>query len=98
APTPEGDARGCGSICQRSNLQLSFKTGANAGKTAKVEVVTVTLHDAKNGANLATLVASAPRSWNGTSYVPWTEILTSSSDVKASYDLSAPAWSKIGTG
>lgn len=82
---------GCG-ICRESNVQLSFKTGA--GTAAKIEITSVTLYDAK-GTQLDTLDASTPQSWNGTAYVAWDQSLAPSSNVKASYQLSAPSWSTI---
>jgi hypothetical protein len=94
APTPDGG--GCGLPCQQSNLQLSFKTGAGEGKSAKIAITSVALHDAKNGTKLDTLTASAPKSWMGNGYGAWDETLKASSDLKATYDLSAPNWSKIG--
>jgi hypothetical protein len=94
APTPDG--KGCGSICRESNVQLSFKTGA--GDKSTVEVVAVTLHDGKTGSKLDTLKASDPQSWTGSTYAPWDQTLSPSSELKASYDLTAPAWSTIGSG
>lgn len=93
APTDGGQ---CGSICRESNVQLSFKTGA--GSAAKVEITSVTLHDSKTGAKVDTLQASSPQSWNGSGYAAWDETLAPSSEIKASYDLTAPKWSAMGTG
>ena len=94
APTPDG--KGCGLVCQQSNVQLSFKTGA--GKSAKVQILAVTLHDATTGAKVDDLDPSKPQLWTGSVYAAWNETLTPSSDMKTSYDLSAPSWSTIGSG
>ena len=93
---PDAEGGGCGSICQQSNMQLSFETGA--GTSAKVEITAVTLHDAKTGAKLDDLEAKSPRSWTGSAYAAWDQTLAPTSTVKASYDLSAPSWSTITNG
>jgi hypothetical protein len=93
---PAEDGGTCGFVCQQSNLQLSFTSGA--GEPAKVEIVEVTLHDATTGNQVDTLTASSPKAWTGSSYAAWNETLSASAVVKATYDLSGPKWSTIGDG
>ena len=87
---------GCGgpSYCQQSNVQLAFTASAGT-QSAKVEVVSVTLLDAASGNLADTLKASHPQVWNGNGYTTWDESIKPGGDMKASYDLSAPAWSKL---
>jgi hypothetical protein len=84
---------GCGG-CQRSSVQMAFDVTSGKG-TAKVEIVSVTLHDASTGKQLDALKAGSPQQWMGNAYVPWDESLAA--DLKASYELSAPAWSTFAT-
>lgn len=91
-----GSGTGCGgSLCQQSNVQLSFKAG-DGRSSAHVEIVSVTLHDAASGALVDTLKPSKPQAWTGNGYAAWDETIKPAGDLKASYDLSAPAWSTIG--
>jgi len=85
----------CGGGCQQSNMQLQF-TATAAGQTAKIEIGEVTLHD-DAGNKLDTLTSSSPKSWNGSAYAPWDQTVAPSATLKTSYNLSAPAWSKIGS-
>ena len=94
APSQDGGI--CGTVCQQSNMQLSFKTGA--GQAVKVEVIKVTLHDEATGNEVDALDAGAPQAWNGNAYAAWDGTLAPSSERKASYDLSAPEWSKVSAG
>lgn len=105
APTPDGGAdsakaapsNGCGtptSYCQQSNVQIAFTAGAGT-RNAKIEVVDVTLYDVASGKVVDVLKSSHPQVWSGNGYAAWNEQLTPSTDLKASYDLSAPAWSTI---
>jgi hypothetical protein len=98
APSDSGAdaASGCGgpSYCQPSNVQLAF-TAAAGTKSAKIEVLDVTLLDQASAQILDVLTASHPQVWSGNAYAPWDELVTPSSDMKTSYDLSAPAWSTL---
>ena len=87
---------GCGgtSYCQQSNVQIAFTAGAGS-KSAKVEVVTVTLIDAATGKTVDTLTASHPQAWIANSYASWDETIKPAGELKASYDLTAPAWSTL---
>jgi hypothetical protein len=92
-------AGGCGGggWCQQSNVQLAFN--AAAGTTgATITVLQVTLHDATDGSQVDALEASNPRAWDGSTYAPWTGAIAPSSDVKATFDLSAPSWSTMASG
>ena len=80
-----------------ANVQLAFVAGA-ASTSASVEVVSITLVDATSGSVVDTLEASSPQVWNGGGYVPWNQQVTPGGDLRASYQLSAPAWSSIDPG
>ena len=80
-----------------ANGQLAFVAGA-ASTSASVEVVSITLVDATSGSVVDTLEASSPQVWNGGGYVPWNQQVTPGGDLRASYQLSAPAWSSIDPG
>ena len=90
APAP-----GCGgtSYCQQSNVQIAFSAGAGS-QAARIEIVRVELLDA-TGSIVDTLTASEPQAWNGNGYSPWDQAVKPAGDTKTSYDLTAPAWSKI---
>jgi hypothetical protein len=87
---------GCGgpSYCQQSNVQIAFTAGAGT-QSAKVEIVTVTLLDSATDKVVDTLKASHPQVWSGNAYASWDESIKPAGDLKASYDLSAPAWSTL---
>ncbi len=89
-------APGCGgtSYCQQSNVQIAFNAG-NGTQSAKVEIVSVTLLDSASGNLLDTLTTSHPQVWSGNAYATWDQTIKPAGDLKASYDLSAPAWSKL---
>lgn len=95
---PAADGGGCGgggSFCQQSNVQIAF-VSATGTQSASIEVVSVTLHDSATGDLVDTLTASKPQSWTGTGYAAWDQTIKPSTELKASYDLSAPKWSTIG--
>ena len=92
-PAP-GGCGGTSSYCQQSNVQLAFTAGAGS-KSAKVEIVTVTLIDAASGKTVDTLTASHPQAWSVNSYASWDETIKPAGELKASYDLTAPAWSTL---
>jgi len=103
APTDAGSGGaakgGCGggSFCQQSNMQLSFK--ASAGTTsAKIEIVSVTLHEGSSGNLLDDLTASKPQIWSGSGYTAWDQTVKPNGETKASYNLSAPSWSTLSGG
>jgi hypothetical protein len=104
AKSPPSNVGGCGgtSYCQQSNVQIAFNgaTGqrdeqGNPLRSAKVEIVSVTLLDATSGKVVDTLKASHPQSWTGNAYGAWDETISPAGDLKASYDLTAPAWSTL---
>jgi hypothetical protein len=85
---------------QGSNVQIAFNA-SDSGKSARVEVVNVTLLDSATGGLVDTLAASKPQIWNGNGYTAWDQSVTPGGDLKASYDLTSPQWSTIdgdGTG
>lgn len=87
---PGGTTR-CGGGCRPSNLQISFTTGAT-GTTAKVEISSVTLHDASSDVEIAKLTVSNAQLWDKTSstYKSWDGTLGTSLTANASYTLSTP--------
>lgn len=89
-------APGCGGggYCQQSNMQLAFNAAAGT-QAARVEIVAVTLHDSASGNLVDTLISSKPQAWSGSGYSAWDETIKPASELKASYDLSAPKWSTI---
>ncbi|MDB4934795.1 MAG: hypothetical protein JWP87_1767 [Labilithrix sp.] len=86
---------GCGgAFCQQSNMQIAFTATAGT-QSAKVEVVDVTLLDAATGKIVDTLKATKPQVWSGNAYSAWDQTIKPAGELKASYDLSAPAWSTL---
>lgn len=85
---------GCGG-CQASNVQISFKAGEGSAP-AKIEIVSVTLNDAGDGAEVDQLEASSPQKWDTSGgYSAWDQTIAPKSELKASYTLSSPAWSTM---
>jgi hypothetical protein len=82
----------CGGPCDFSSVQLAFASGSS-GTAAHVQITQVALLDAATGMDLQALTAYTPLVWNGTQYDPWDETVAPSSQIKASYTLSPPAWS-----
>jgi hypothetical protein len=80
-----------------SNLQLAFMAGS-AGQSAPVEIASATLVDDASGAFVEVLAASAPQVWNGSRYTPWDQRVTPAGDLRASYSLTTPDWSKMDSG
>jgi hypothetical protein len=87
-------AAGGGGFCQPSNLQMAFIADAGT-KGAAFEIVKAELLDSSNGAVIDALTVTKPQIWNGSGYVTWDQNVTPGGDLKASYDLSSPQWSKI---
>lgn len=85
---------GCGG-CQQSNVQLSFTSGEGTAP-AKIEILSVTLHDAADGSELDQLETSNPQKWNSSGgYSAWDQTIAPKTELKASYTLSSPAWSTM---
>lgn len=102
APRPAGDGGagdiapgGCGGYCRSSSVQISFKASAE-GKAASVEIVNVVLLEGTK--ELETLTPSNPKAWNaaGSGYTTWNQSVSPGAEVRSTYSLSAPSWSKIG--
>ena len=85
---------GGGSFCQQSNVQIAFNAGPGNGAT-HVEIVSVALLDSASGQIVGTLTSSKPQAWSGNGYAAWDQTIKAAGDLKASYDLTAPAWSKM---
>ncbi len=75
-------------------MQIAF-SAVGGSKNAQVQVVSVKLVNATTGALVDTLTAKKPQAWNGTVYSAWDETIKPSSELKASYDLSAPSWNSV---
>jgi len=87
----------CGGPCDFSNVQIALTSGKTGGP-AHVTVVSGSLIDAATGAELQSLTAYTPLAWNGAKYEPWDETIAPSTELKASYTLSPPAWSTVNDG
>lgn len=86
---------GCGGGCQQSNVQISFTSSDGSG-AAKIEIVSVTLHDAGDGSELDQLETSNPQRWSTSGgYSAWDQTIAPKTELKASYTLSSPAWSTM---
>jgi hypothetical protein len=85
----------CGGPCKFTNVQLSF-TSTKDGAPSKVTIVGASLLDAATEKEVAELSAYTPLAWNGAQYVAWDENVAAGAQVKASYTLSPPPWSKLG--
>lgn len=96
AAPSQGDCApgGCQSYCQQTNVQIAFSAGPGTAGAA-IQIVKVDLMDSASGTLVETLTSSKPQVWNGSSYATWNQIVTPGGDLKASYDLSSPSWSKI---
>jgi len=66
------------------------------GPAAKIAIRTITLFDAEDRQDLDRSTRANPRPWSGNGYAPWSEVLEPSSEVKATYDMTAPKWATIG--
>lgn len=78
----------------QANVQLAF-LATEATDSASVEVLSVALVDASDGAVVDTLTPSMPQVWNGSGYTPWDQRITPGGDLKASYELTTPKWSTV---
>lgn len=91
----DGGSCGGGSFCQQSNVQIAFTSG-DGSAPAKIQIVSVTLHDANDGSQIDELDASNPQKWNTSGgYQAWDQSIAPKTELKASYSLSAPAWSTM---
>ncbi len=87
----------CPSLCQQSNVQLAITTTADGAVAALTwEVVRVTLHDFETGEELQELTWREPRVWQESGYAEWDELLPAPSELRTTYDLSAPDWGLVG--
>ena len=89
-----GDGCSSGASCADSNVQIAFNAEAGSNKTS-IEVVKATVVDASSGELVDTLTSSDPQLWNGNGYAAWDQNVPAGGDLKASYTLSSPDWSKI---
>lgn len=79
--------------CTQSTLQIAF-TGQGDVKS-KVELEELRLLDPGSGKPVATIDAREPASWEGSAYQSWDETIGPNQEVKSSYELSVPDWSKV---
>ena len=75
-------------------MQISFKASAE-GSAAAIEITKVVLIEGADK-ELETLTPSNPKAWNGTGYVTWNQSIAPGAEVRSTYSLSSPAWSKNG--
>ena len=85
----------CPSFCQQTSVQISFDA-TQMDTAVPVEIVSVRLLDADSGASLGVLSARNPQQWQNESYVAWDSQLLPGSELRTSYQLSAPDWASIG--
>ncbi|MFO0676672.1 MAG: hypothetical protein U0169_09065 [Polyangiaceae bacterium] len=93
APSPDGGSCGGGGFCQQTNMQLTFAVAGTSG-TAKVAVVETRIYVKGESTPFDTLKSREPQAWKTNAYVAWDETLSPGPDLKTSYKLSAPDWSK----
>ncbi len=108
ARRPASDAGGafdsaCGSFCRQTNLQITFTvaavgTASSTEPTRPVSITSVRLIDQATGVELDTLTPREPQRWEGAQYVTWDNTLRGYGETRASYKLSAPNWTRIGSG
>ncbi len=94
---PSGDvAPGCGGgfTCRQTSVQLSFKA-TNEGSSAPVQITRVVLLE-ETDSELQDLASSNPRAWTEAGYAVWDQTIAPGAELKASYALTAPTWSKHG--
>ena len=84
----------CGG-CRQSSVQISFKASAE-GSAAPIEISSVVLIE-DSGRELEVLTPSNPKAWNGSGYAVWNQTIAPGADVRSSFSLSSPAWSKHGS-
>jgi len=95
APGEAAPSPGCGGYtCRQTSVQLSLKA-TNEGSAAKVSITKVTLLE-ESDVSLEDLASSGPRVWTEAGYATWDQEIAPGEDVKSSYSLAAPAWSKHG--
>jgi hypothetical protein len=92
----------CG-FCQQTNLQITFTVAAvgaasSTEPTRPVSITSVRLIDQATGVELDTLTAREPQRWEGAQYVTWDNTLRGYGETRASYKLTAPNWTRIGSG
>lgn len=89
-------APGCGGtpFCRATGVQLSFKA-TNEGSKETVEVTRVELLE-EDDTELEDLAASAPKKWNDAGYAAWDRSIAPGDDLRTSWTLASPSWSKHG--
>lgn len=93
----------CGGFCQQTSLQLTFDVAALGAPASTdpanaVSVTSVRLIDVATGAALDTLTPREPQRWQGSQYGAWDGTLRGYGETRASFKLSAPNWTRIGSG
>jgi hypothetical protein len=81
-------------MCTQSSMQIAFTEQGDL--PARVVIERITLVDPKKDASLDSVEARRPRAWTDDgSYEVWDEVIAPGTDVRASYSLSVPDWSKV---
>lgn len=80
--------------CLQSTLQVAFVS--KDSRELRVSLNKLRLLS-KDGVSLGTITARSPTLWQDNRYQPWDQALAPSTEVKASYKLSVPDWSKVQT-
>lgn len=93
AGAPCSPTERCDSLCRQSNLQLSLVSTQQPSAT--VEVRAVRLLDKTTGAVLDTLTTRNPKQWTGAGYGPWNAQVPGGAQLKVTFDMSAPDWTKL---
>lgn len=80
--------------CLQSTLQVAFASTDTRGFRVSLNNLRLL---SKDGATLGAINARSPSLWNDNRYQPWDQNLAPSAEVKASYKLSIPDWTKVQT-
>ncbi len=80
--------------CTQSTVQIAFTGQGDTTGAVHIEEVRLLLPDGSR--SVATLTARSPTAWAESGrYEPWDQIIGPRKDVKASYKITVPEWSKV---
>jgi hypothetical protein len=68
----------------------------STGSPSRAALSRVVLVDATTGIELQDLTPFTPTAWTGSSYVSWDGSIKANDNIRASYPLSSPRWSRFG--
>lgn len=83
--------------CQQTAMQILFDT-RRIDAPLDVEILGVRLLDYESREVHDELFWRNPKHWTESGYVAWEEVLRTLDPERTSYDLTAPAWTRIGDG